>query len=155
MWDSSCGFPALFRMSLPHHRADIPPLSLLRLAGFLKHTSHTLGSQPPYLSEKNRPALPCRALTSEDDNALSRNISNNSLGNRCQSSLTCNWLSLPCPFPARIFSLLSQLHCCSAPPGPRTGSGWCRDMSRYRRCCPHPWPTTSSSRTTTKRAPER
>lgn len=155
MWDSSCGFPTLFRMSLPHHRADIPPLLLLCLAGCLKHTSHTPGSQPAYLSEKNRPAFPCRALTSADDNALSRNISNNCLENRCQSSLTCNWLSLPCTFPAPIFLSLSQPRSCSAPPGSRTRSGWCCDMTWCRRCCPHPWSSAASSHTTIKQVPER
>lgn len=119
MWDSQCGFPHPVQMILPHHRADIP-LFLLHLAGFLKHISHALGAQPAYLSEKNRPAFPCRTLTSEDDNLLSRNISNNCLENRCLSGFTCNWLSLPCPCPARTLLSLPCSHSCSPPPQPGT-----------------------------------
>lgn len=93
-------FPTLFQMSLPHRQAKTPSTFLLDLAGFPKHTSHAPGSQPAYLSEKNRPAFPCRTLTSEDDNPLARNISNNCLENRCLSSFACNQLSLLPPFPA-------------------------------------------------------
>ena len=87
------------------------------------NTYHMPGaaSQPAYLSEKNRPAFLCRTLTSEDDNLLSRNISNNCLENRCLSSFTCNRLSLPSPFPAQTLLLVPWPRSCSAPPRPGTG----------------------------------
>jgi len=63
--------------------------SLLSFSGTwqaFQNTSHAAGSQPAYLSEKNRPESPCPTLTSWDDNPLARNISNNCLENRCLKS---------------------------------------------------------------------
>lgn len=109
-------FPTLVQLSLPHHHANITSLFLLGLAGFLKCVSHAPGRRPAYLSEKNRPALPCHTLTSEDDNPLPRNISNNCLENRCLSSFTWNRLSLPRPFPARTLLSVPWPRSRSAPP---------------------------------------
>ena len=151
MWFS----PTLVQKSLPHHHANITSLFLLRLAGFLKHISHAPGSQPAYLSEKNRPASPCHTLTSEDDNPLSRNISNNCLENRCLSSFTCNWLSLPRPFPAWTLLSVTRPRSCSAPPGPApASSGWC-GMTQCRRCSPRASPTAAPFHTTRELVLER
>lgn len=100
-------FPTPAQMILPHH-------TLI----FLSQTRITcLGSQPAYLSEKNRAASPGHTLSSEDDNPLSGNISNNCLESRCQiSDFTCSHLSLPHPFPARILSWVPWPWSCLAPP---------------------------------------
>lgn len=123
IWASWCGihnvvFPTLFRWVCLITMPIFLSFSCTWQA-FLKHISHALGGQPAYLSEKNRPAFPCHTLTSEDDNLLSRNISNNCLENRCLSGFTCNWLSLPCPCSARALLSVPWSHS-SLPPQPGT-----------------------------------
>lgn len=125
--------------------------SLLSFSGTWQafpNTSHAAGSQPAYLSEKNRPESPCPTLTSRDDNPLARNISSNCLENRCLTTSACNWLSLlpliptwpsvvtkMLPLPVTHSSILS--HCW------KTGSGGIQSMGVC--CCAASWATNTQS----------
>lgn len=114
--------------------------SLLSFSGTwqaFQNTSHAAGSQPAYLSEKNRPESPCPTLTSWDDNPLARNISNNCLENRCLTTSACNWLSLlpliPA-WPSVVIKMLPLLmtHCSVLSYFWKTGAGEIQPMGVCR-----------------------